>query len=316
MHKYQKKILVIGRAGLDLYADPVNTPIEHASKFISQLGGSAANIAAGLAKQGNDVDLFSTISDDSIGDFVINSCKDLGINTELLFKVSNSKNTLAIVDSMGEKTKAVLYRDNPADLYLNESYLEKVDLDSYGLIIVTGTSLSRNPSRKTVLYLMELGIKRKIEIILDIDYRQGSWDDKVEAEKVLYSAAMLSNIVVGNDLEFNFMSSSKDNGLVLASEMSKKHNIITIYKMGSEGLYYFHNHNKNFLNSFKVDSIKPTGAGDAFLSSFCSSKLKGDILSDSIKFGAAAGAIVVTRVGCSNAMPHLEELKEFIQNYN
>ena len=109
MKKLQEKILVIGRAGLDLYADPINTPIEHATKFISQLGGSAANIAAGLAKQGNDVDLFSTISDDSIGDFVINSCKDLGINTELLFKVSNSKNTLAIVDTMGNATKAVLY---------------------------------------------------------------------------------------------------------------------------------------------------------------------------------------------------------------
>ena len=33
-------------------------------------------------------------------------------------------------------------------------------------------------------------------------------------EKVLYSAAMLSNIVVGNDLEFNFMSSGEDQGFV------------------------------------------------------------------------------------------------------
>ena len=316
MKKLQEKILVIGRAGLDLYADPVNTPIEHATKFISQLGGSAANIAAGLAKQGNDVDLFSTISDDSIGDFVINSCKDLGINTELLFKVSNSKNTLAIVDTMGNATKAVLYRDNPADLFLNESYLKNVDLDSYRLIIITGTSLSRNPSRETVLYLMEMGMKKKIEIILDIDYRHGSWEDNQEAEKVLYSAAMLSNIVVGNDLEFNFMSSGKDQGFALASEMSKKHNIITIYKMGSEGLYYFNNKKKKLLKSFKVNSIKPTGAGDAFLSSFCSSRIKGNILSESIKYGAAAGAIVVTRVGCSNAMPDLTEIEEFIQNYN
>ena len=316
MKKFKEKILVIGRAGLDLYADPVNTPIEDATNFVSQLGGSAANIAAGLAKQGNDVDLFSPISDDSIGNFVINSCKHFGINTELLIKVFNSKNTLAIVDSMGEKTKAVLYRDNPADLFLNESHLKKVDLDSYRLIIVTGTSLSRNPSRKTVLYLMELGNKRKIEIILDIDYRHGSWEDNHEAEKVLYSAAMLSNIVVGNDLEFNFMSSSKDRGFVLASEMSKKHNIITIYKMGSEGLYYFYHKKKKLLKSFKVDSIKPTGAGDAFLSSFCSSRIKGNILSESIKYGAAAGAIVVTRVGCSNAMPDLTEIEEFIQNYN
>ena len=89
------------------------------------------------------------------------------------------------------------------------------------MIIVTGTSLSRNPSRNNVLKLMELAIKRKIEIVLDIDYREGSWNDK-KAEKTLYSASLLSNIVVGNDLEFNFMSSDKNRGLSLASKLSKK----------------------------------------------------------------------------------------------
>ena len=49
----------------------------------------------------------SPISNDSIGDFVINSCKKIGINTLLLEKVSNLKNTLAIVDTMGDKTNAV-----------------------------------------------------------------------------------------------------------------------------------------------------------------------------------------------------------------
>ena len=151
---------------------------------------------------------------------------------------------------MGNATKAVLYRDNPADLFLNKSYLKNVDLDRYRLIIITGTSLSRNPSRETVLHLMEMGMKKKIEIILDIDYRHGSWEDNQEAEKVLYSAAMLSNIVVGNDLEFNFMSSGEDQGFVLASKMSKQYDIITIYKMGSEGLYYFNNKKKKLLKSF------------------------------------------------------------------
>ena len=220
--KKNKKILVVGRAGLDLYAHPINTPIENASQFTSQLGGSAANIAAGLAIQGNNVDLMSPISNDSIGDFVINSCKKIGINTLLLEKVSNLKNTLAIVDTMGDKTNAVLYREKPADLFIDETFFKRVNLDSYLMIIVTGTSLSRNPSRNNVLKLMELAIKRKIEIVLDIDYREGSWNDKKKAEKTLYSASLLSNIVVGNDLEFNFMSSDKNRGLSLASKLSKK----------------------------------------------------------------------------------------------
>ena len=314
--KKNKKILVVGRAGLDLYAHPINTPIENASQFTSQLGGSAANIAAGLAIQGNNVDLMSPISNDSIGDFVINSCKKIGINTLLLEKVSNLKNTLAIVDTMGDKTNAVLYREKPADLFIDETFFKRVNLDSYLMIIVTGTSLSRNPSRNNVLKLMELAIKRKIEIVLDIDYREGSWNDKKKAEKTLYSASLLSNIIVGNDLEFNFMSSDKNRGLSLASKLSKKNKITTIYKMGSKGLYYFNKNNKHYFKSFKVKSIKPTGAGDAFISSFCSSKLRGVELSESIKFGAAAGAIVVTRVGCSKAMPTLLEIKEFIKKYN
>ena len=113
------------------------------------------------------------IESKSIGDFVTNSCKKIGINTLLLEKVSNLKNTLAIVDTMGDKTNAVLYREKPADLFIDETFLKEVNLDSYLMIIVTGTSLSRNPSRNNVLKLMELAIKRKIEIVLDIDYREG-----------------------------------------------------------------------------------------------------------------------------------------------
>ena len=135
--KKNKKILVVGRAGLDLYAHPINTPIENASQFTSQLGGSAANIAAGLAIQGNNVDLMSPISNDAVGDFVIKNCKKIGINTLLLEKVSNLKNTLAIVDTMGDKTNAVLYREKPADLFIDETFLKKINLDSYLMIIVT-----------------------------------------------------------------------------------------------------------------------------------------------------------------------------------
>ena len=309
--KKNKKILVVGRAGLDLYAHPINTPIENASQFTSQLGGSAANIAAGLAIQGNNVDLMSPISNDSIGDFVINSCKKIGINTLLLEKVSNLKNTLAIVDTMGDRTNAVLYREKPADLFIDETFLKKVNLDSYLMIIVTGTSLSRNPSRNNVLKLMELAIKRKIEIVLDIDYREGSWNDKKKAEKTLYSASLLSNIVVGNDLEFNIADNSIEGFQLAKSFINEKPSII-IYKMGEKGSTVITKEKEQNFGIFKVEAIKPTGAGDAFNGGFISSIIQGYSLEDSIKRGSANAAIVVTKVGCSSAMPNTDELENFI----
>ena len=44
--------LVLGRAGMDFYADPPGTEIEAARNFVAHLGGSAANIAVALAKLG------------------------------------------------------------------------------------------------------------------------------------------------------------------------------------------------------------------------------------------------------------------------
>ena len=106
--KKNKKILVVGRAGLDLYAHPINTPIENASQFTSQLGGSAANIAAWLAIQGNNVDLMSPISNDSIGDFVINSCKKIGINTLLLEKIMEIEKSLLERIGFGKRLLALI----------------------------------------------------------------------------------------------------------------------------------------------------------------------------------------------------------------
>ena len=44
--------LVIGRAGMDLYADPPGTRIEEATRFTAALGGSSANIAVALDPAG------------------------------------------------------------------------------------------------------------------------------------------------------------------------------------------------------------------------------------------------------------------------
>ena len=85
--------------------------------------------------------------------------------------------------------------------------------------------------------------------------------------------------------------------------------------MGTDGLHYFLNQEKFFVNSFKVNAIKPTGAGDGFLAGFCSSLIKGNTLEKAILFGSAVGAIVVTRVGCSEAMPDEQQVEEFMENF-
>ncbi len=62
--------LVLGRAGIDLYADPPGAKVEEAGRFTSALGGSAANIAAGVSRLGSKASLVTVLSDDAVGRFV------------------------------------------------------------------------------------------------------------------------------------------------------------------------------------------------------------------------------------------------------
>ena len=312
MNWKDKRVLVAGRAGMDLYADPVGTSIETAKKFISQLGGSAANIAAGLSAQEVKVDLLSGISNDAIGAFVKNSCRRLGIGTELLKVIPKVRNTLAIVDTMGDSTQAIIYRNSPADLFLEQEVIDNIDLNSYEMIVTTGTALTKDPSRSTILELMKSAKSKDLEIIFDIDYRELTWSNKQEAEDILLQAAGYADIVIGNELEFNFMSKTNSGGKSLAAELSDSGRKISIYKMGSKGLYYFCNGEENFVKSFRVNAIKPTGAGDGFLAGFCASKMNDLPLKEAILFGSATGAIVVTKVGCSDAMPNKEQVEDFL----
>ncbi|GIR86141.1 MAG: hypothetical protein CM15mP85_27650 [Rhodobacterales bacterium] len=51
------KFVVFGRAGMDMFADPVGTKSEFADTFKSDLGGSSANICVGLCKLGSQASL-------------------------------------------------------------------------------------------------------------------------------------------------------------------------------------------------------------------------------------------------------------------
>ena len=81
------------------------------------------------------------------------------------------------------------------------------------------------------------------------------------------------------------------------------------------------------VSSFRVDALDTTAAGDAFVggllvrlgerggdgdgfAAFCRDPAA---IEDAIRFGAAVGALAVTRKGAFAAMPELEEVQQLLQ---
>jgi 5-dehydro-2-deoxygluconokinase len=303
--------LVLGRAGLDLYADPPGTRTEEALAFSSALGGSAANIAVAISKLGGRASLISCVSDDAVGRYILNQLKAYGVACDHMHVVTGeARSSLAVVETRAENCQSVIYRNGASDFQLDEAHVQNIPYTDYGALIVTGTSLAVEPSRCATLLAMKLAGEAGLPVIIDIDYRPYSWASADEASQVYSSAAAMCDIIIGNDVEFGVMGE----GLALARKLAQSADVV-IYKMGEKGSITFSGAEEFETGIYPVAALKPTGAGDAFMGAFIANYAEGIDIETCVKRGSAAAAIVVTRVGCAPAMPNAEELDQFMKDH-
>jgi 5-dehydro-2-deoxygluconokinase len=303
--------LVLGRAGLDLYADPPGTRTEEALAFSSALGGSAANIAVAISKLGARASLISCVSDDAVGRYILNQLKAYGVACDHMHIVAGeARSSLAVVETRAENCQSVIYRNGASDFQLNNLHVQNIPYSDYGALIVTGTSLAVEPSRSATLLAMKHARDAGLPVVIDIDYRPYSWASAAEASQIYLAAAAMCDIVIGNDVEFGVMGE----GLTLARKLAQSTDVV-IYKMGEKGSITLTGQQEFETGIYPVTALKPTGAGDAFMGAFITSWADGLDIKTCVKRGSAAAAIVVTKVGCAPAMPEAIELDQFMKDH-
>lgn len=310
----KNNFLVIGRAGMDLYAEPVGTRLEDAKSFTPALGGSSGNIAAGLAILGEKVSLLSCVSDDAVGRYTLNELKKYGIGKTHVKTIKGEQRTsLALAENKLNDYQAVIFRNGAADFEITKEQVNKVNFKSFGAVIVTGTAFAKNPSRDSCLLALRLAQKANVPTLIDLDYRAYSWTSLDQASQIYQKAAKYCDILIGNDDEFGVIAGGKSKGIRFAKNFAKKSNKIAIYKMGPKGSETFNNDQSFKTPILKVKAIKPVGAGDAFMAGFVSSLSDGFELKEAVSRGSANAAIVVTKKGCSTAMPTKRQLNSFLK---
>ena len=309
------KFVVFGRAGMDMFADPIGTKSELAENFRSDLGGSSANICAGLCKLGSVASLVTSVSDDAVGRFCINRLNYYGVGTEYVKSVAGEfRTSLAIYESCIDNFQNVIYRNGAADFQVKPSEMDEVDYSRFTALITAGTVFAGQPSRDATFRAFENARAQGIPVIFDIDYRPYSWPSPQVASEVLSRAGEESDMIVGNDEEFGFMAGGIDKGLNKARDLASEGNRLIIYKMGEEGAITLFNNEEIKTGIFPTQAVKPNGAGDSFMAGLLSSLASGFDLKNSVIRGSACASIVVSLPGCAPAMPNEDQLNNFINN--
>lgn len=310
----QNNFVVVGRAGIDFFTD-AGVAAEDAETVSVGLGGSSANIAAGICKLGGKSALVTSVSDDSVGSYCIGQLNRYGVSAEYVSKVGGEfRNSLAFYESRIENHRNVIYRNGAADFQMSIEDVEAVDFSKFGAMITAGTVFAAEPSRSASFRAMELAHAAGIPVIFDVDYRPYSWPSAEVAAEVLTKAAELSDMIVGNDEEFGFMAGGIDQSLQKARSLAGSTDLI-VYKMGEKGAITFFDDAEIPTGIYPVQALKPTGAGDSFMAGLVTSLAGGHDLKTSLLRGSACASVTVSRPGCAPAMADTATLETFLADH-
>jgi 5-dehydro-2-deoxygluconokinase len=308
------RFIVLGRVGMDLYADPPGTRIEEARQFTPAIGGSAGNISVALVRQGCEAALLTRVSDDPVGRYCVAELGRYGVDTGLIrVEGGEARNSLAVTETRATGCQTVIYRNGAADLALTVDDVPASFADA-GALVVTGTALATDPSRAATLVAMERAKRAGAILVIDIDYRAYSWSSRAEAARVCLGAARRADIVIGNDDEFGLMAGDHAKGSALAAELAS-HAAFAVYKRGAEGAVTFAKGQSFETPIFPVNALKPTGAGDGFMGGLLAALAQGHSLESAVRRGAATAAIIVAGFGCAPASPDTDALDRFIAGH-
>ena len=324
-------LICMGRAGVDLYGDQVGGRLEDMQTFSKYLGGSPANTAVGAARLGLQPAMLTRVGDEHNGRFVRETLAAEGVEVSHVGTDDAGRLTaLAFLGIRDRETFPLLfYRDNCADMAIDEADFDRGFIASATGLLVSGTHLSQPRTEAACRSAMALARDCGTRVILDIDYRPVLWGlttpglgeqryvASSEVSAHLQTVVPACDLVVGTEEEIHIAGGS-DETLAALRRLRDLTSATLVVKRGPMGCVVFDGAIPDDLEAglrgpgFPVEVFNVLGAGDAFMAGFLRGWLRGEPLARCCTWANACGALVVSRHGCAPAMAGWAELQHFV----
>jgi 5-dehydro-2-deoxygluconokinase len=285
---------VLGRVGVDLYPNEIETPLRSVRTFTRFVGGFAGNLSTGLARLGVRAAIVSRVGDDGHGEFVREWLAGEGVDVRFLATDPYWLTPPTFCEVWPPDNFPILFYRRPTapDWQLAPDDFDREEIAGAALLYVTGTGLAQSPSRETTLEALRL---HRGTTIFDLDWRPSLWDDPAEYPPLAAKAASASDIVIGNEEE------------VAAGGLRDVPRLVV--KRGERGATVYEQGDATDVPGYPVDVVNGLGAGDAFAAAVGHGLVRGLSLVEAARRGTVAGALVAAQLACSEAMPYLEDLE-------
>jgi 5-dehydro-2-deoxygluconokinase len=305
-------VITMGRCGVDFY------PTEHGSlvqvkHFDKFLGGSPTNVAVAASRLGERSALISRTGPDPFGAYVNDALRGFGVDDRYVTECAGFQTPVTFCETFPPDHFPIYFYREPKAPDL-EIYPEELDFDaikSARLFWATLGGLSKEPSRSATIAALHAR-DHTHPTVLDLDFRPSFWSSRDEAHEYATEALELATIVVGNlgEVEVAVGSAGPDDAADRLLEFGCE---IAVVKLGPDGVLAKTKGERIEVAPIEIEVVNGLGAGDAFGGALCHGVLSDWSLEETIRFASAAGAIVASRLSCSEAMPTNEEVRKLLE---
>lgn len=326
-------LITLGRSCIDLYSQDVGAPFNQITGFDAFVGGSPLNIAVATSRLGIKTSLLTGVGNDKVGEFIIDFLKREKVNTKTIPVKEGSRTSAAVLGIQPpDNFPLVFYRDNAADSMIDIDDVINANISKYKILLISGTALNIEPTRSATFFSVEVANKNNVDVVLDLDFRADQWKDIRSYGLMIRAILPNIKIVIGTEEEILASTLNDKSQLNIKNQQISSPEIsgdinnsisqllslgieTLIVKRGKNGATIFQQNSKTKdVPGFPVKILNVLGAGDAFAGGFLYGILNGWDLYKSCRMGNASGAQVVTKKGCANFMPTLEESMSFIKS--
>jgi fructokinase len=311
--------ICLGELLIDFVPTVTGVNLIDAPAFVKAPGGAPGNVAVGLARLGIPSAFMGKVGDDPFGHFLANTLTEAGVDVGLLRFSTEARTALAFVSLRADgEREFMFYRHPSADMLFAP---EEVDADAIKrakLLHFGSISLIGEPSRGATLHAVDTARAAGCLVSYDPNLRLPLWPDATAARAGMWLGLKKAHAVKLSDDESEFLTGLRD---LDAARQALWHDglKLLVVTRGRAGCVYFTPAFSGTVESFPVEAVDTTGAGDGFVAGLLQGLLADPAtvqdearLRELCRFANAVGALATTQRGAIPALPGRERVRDFL----